>query len=199
MRAKRSEIGVLALAALGLGLAACGGLSGGTASQRATAAASTGAPATAWSPAHKNDRDNDSDHNDDDNGALLYGHTANAADRRVSVALLKSYYAAAAAEDGAKTCPLLVPVIAESVVENDGRSGPLRGNTCAAVMTKLFKLHHRSLVEKNATLKVLDIRVEGDKALDILEFPAIPEVREMTERRVGGTWMLLELLDGMIE
>jgi hypothetical protein len=33
----------------------------------------------------------------------------------------------------------------------------------------------------------------------VLDFPAIPVVRLMTERRVGHTWRLLELLDGMLE
>ncbi|MGC2374853.1 MAG: hypothetical protein WA484_13355 [Solirubrobacteraceae bacterium] len=197
----RRLLGTLGVAALGLGLAACGGSNGGTTSHNASSSSSTGASKIVESnfSTHHNDRDNDGDHNDDDAGILLYGHAAGPADRRISVALVKRYYAAATGEDGAAACPLLVPFIAESVVETDGHSPGLRGKTCAAVMSKLFKLHHRLLAEKNATLKVIGVRVEGNKALVILEFPFIPEAREITERRVGSTWKLLELLDIMLE
>jgi hypothetical protein len=193
---------------LGLGLAACGGSNGDAASQtasnhapshrtKANGSAST-ATATNFST-RNNDRDNDGDHNDDDAEVLEYGHTANATDRRVSVTLVKRYYAAAAAEDGAKGCSMLAPFIAESIVENDGQAEELRGRSCATVMHKLFKLHHRRLAEKNATLKILDVRVDGNKALAILEFPFIPEVRKLVERRVGSTWRLLEPLDSILE
>lgn len=198
----------LILAVLGLGLAACGGSNGDAASQttsnhapshhtKANGGAST-ATATNFST-HNNDRDNDGDHNNDDAEVLEYGHTANATDRRVSVALVKRYYAAAAAEDGAKGCSMLAPFIAELVVENDGQAEELRGRSCATVMHKLFKLHHRRLAEKNATLKILDVRVDGNKALAILEFPFTPEVRKLVERRLGSTWRLLEPLDSILE
>jgi hypothetical protein len=185
-----------------LALTGCGGSGAGTASGGATGAATTaGASTTIESnfSTHNNDRDNDGDHNNDDGWILHYGHTANPSDRRTSVALLKRYFAAAAAKDGATGCSSLVPFIAASVVENDGHSAGLIGKTCAVVMTKLFKMHHKLLAEKNATLRVMDVRVLGDKALAILDFPAIPEMRQIAERRVGNTWKLLDLLDGILE
>ena len=66
-------------------------------------------------------------------------------------------------------------------------------------MSKLFKLHHKPLAAKNASLRVLAVRVEGQKALVVLGFPNIPEVRQITARRVAGTWRLLDLLDGILE
>jgi hypothetical protein len=148
---------------------------------------------------HHNDRDNDGDHNDDDAVTLGFGHAANAADRRESVALVTRYFAAAVAANGVTGCALLVPFVAESVVEDDGHSPGLFGSSCAAVLAKLFKLHHRELVAKQATMKVIEVRVRGDRALAILDFPNIPEVRQIDERRVGDSWKLLQLLDRFIE
>jgi hypothetical protein len=179
--------------ALIAGVTACAGTG--------TRMASRGSTATVGSDfsTHKNDRDNDGDQNDDDGKVLGYGHAADAADRRTSIGLVTRYFAAAAAEDGAKACASLVPFIAESVPEDDGHQPGLRGKTCAVVMSKLFKVHHQLLTMKSATLRVIGVRVEGDKALAILEFPTIPEVRQITERRVGSAWRLLDLFDGILE
>jgi hypothetical protein len=148
---------------------------------------------------HNNDRDNDGDHNDDDARIVYFGHTADTADRRSSVSLLTRYFAAAAAGNGAAGCAQLAPFLAESLAEEYGRSSGLRGATCPAVLSKLFRLHRGMLVRKWATLRVVGVRVEGDRALAILYFGAIPETRQMTERRVGGVWRLVQPFDGLIE
>jgi hypothetical protein len=190
---------LLAALAVGLGVAACGnsGKSAVPPANAATHGATTNA-APNFST-HDNDRDNDGDHNDDDEKVLYFGHAANAADRRDSVALVTRYFAVAAAENGAAGCRMLVPFVAEGLPEQDGQSPHLRGSTCAVVLSKLFKLHHSLLAKKQATLHVIAVRVEGGRALTILDFPTIPEVRQMIERRVGGTWKMLELLDGILE
>jgi hypothetical protein len=185
-------------AALVMGLAACEASSERTAPTTRPSVASTGAASSDFSTYH-NDRDNDGDHNDDDENVLGFGHAADPADRLASVALVERYFAAAAAANGAQACRLLAPFVAESVPEDDGHSPGLRGRTCPVVMSKLFELHRRLLVEKKTTLKVVGVRVEGDKALAILEFPTIPEVRQIAERRVKGTWRVLELLDNILE
>lgn len=130
---------------------------------------------------------------------LDYGNPANAADWRRSVALVKRYFAAAAAADGAGACRLLVPLSAESVVERDGGSPPLRGRTCAVVMSKLFRLHHRMLAEKSAALEVIAVRIKDDRGLAVLNFPEIHEARQIGLRRVRGTWKVVDLLDGIME
>ena len=178
------------MAALAASPIACGGSSHG--------GAITTAPPPNFST-HHNDRDNDGDHNDDDGKVLYFGHAADAVDRQVSVALVTRYFTAAAAENGTAGCSMLAPFVAESVAEDDGQAPPLLGKTCHVVLSKLFKLHHQLLVEKHVTLRVIGVRVKGNRALAILDFPKIPEVRQMPERRIGGRWWLLDLLDGILE
>lgn len=195
----RPPAGIFLIIAIGLGTAACSGSGGSTASHLHSGAGAGAASGAVNSSTHKNDRDNDGDENDDDGRYLYYGHAADAADRRVSTALITRYFAAAAAENGARACALLVPLLTESVVEENGHSPALRGRTCAVVMSKLFKLHHRLLAEKSASLRVIAVRVEGYKGLVIFEFPEIPEVRLIAERRVHGTWRVMGLLDSILE
>jgi hypothetical protein len=206
-RTTKSRLSLFAIMAIGLGLGACGvglGACGGshvktTFGGYPVVTDHTSKVVTPNFSTHNNDRDNDGDHNDDDEKVLDYGHAADVADQRSSTTLMTRYFAAAAAEDGAGVCPLLVPIVAESVVEEEGRSPGSKGSTCAAVMSKLFKLHHQLLAQKQATLRVIKVRVEGNRALAVLEFPTIPEVRQMTERRVAGAWKLVNLFDGILE
>jgi hypothetical protein len=190
----RQLVGLLALVTLGLALAACGSSSGHVPPGLAGSSATEPNFST-----HHNDRDNDGDHNDDDGKVLFYGHAADASDQRASSTLVRSYFAAAAAENGAQACALLAPFVAESVPEEDGHSPQLRGKTCTVVMSKLFKLHHKPLAAKSASLQVIAVRVEDQKALVVLDFPNVPEVRQIAERRIAGTWRLLDLLDGILE
>jgi hypothetical protein len=181
----RAPSALLALALLALGPAACGG---------------SGAARPATSAAHaKRDRDLDNDNNDDDQLVLGFGHVASAGEARPIVALVKRYYAAAAAEDGRAACRMLAPFVAESVAENQGQSPRLRGGTCPVVMSKVFAVQHRELAAKSADYRFVRIGVEGDHALVALEFPAISEVHQLTLRRIGGRWWVLHLIDDHIE
>ncbi|MGC2374842.1 MAG: hypothetical protein WA484_13295 [Solirubrobacteraceae bacterium] len=182
---------LLTTAFLGLAVCACGGASN-LATSNATRVGSNS------TTTYRNDRDNDGDNNDDDEQILDFGHTADAADNRAITALVTRYYAAAAAEDGTGACSLLTPFIAESVVE-DYRHTSLNGKSCPAVMSKLFKRQHREILSKNATLKVMRVGIEGNSSLVVLDFPTIPEVREITVRRSANTWTILSLLDGILE
>src|ERR1700691_4044077 len=174
-------LAVLMIILLSLGAAACGG-AGGTSNH-----------------VIKRDRDNDNDNNDDDAHVLNYGHAAIGAEKREITSLVRGYYAAAVAEDGAKACSMLYPLLAETVPEDYGRSIPLRRRSCAAVMTKLFMRRHQLLVGESSTLKVYAMRVAGDRALTILSFAALPEARQIPERRVGDVWKVADLLDTIIE
>jgi hypothetical protein len=192
-RTIRVLLSLLAGLALALGPAACGGAGKSTAPTANTAAHD--ANATPNFSTHNNDRDNDGDHNDDDEKVLYFGQAAGTADRRELIALVTRYFAAAATENGAAGCRMLVPFIAEGTAEQQGQAG----STCAFALSELFKQHHPLLAEKQATLRVIGVRVEGNRALAILDFPNIPEVRQIGERRVGNTWKMLDLLDGIIE
>jgi hypothetical protein len=180
-------LGLLAVVLLALGVTACG------------SSMSHGSTATTASTT-KRDRDNDNDNNDDDAHVLYYGRAPSAPERQAIVSLVTSYYAASAAEDGAKGCTLLMPFVAESVAENYGHNPGLRGKTCAVVLSKLFAQNHSLLSGKNATLKFYTVRVDGTRALTVLSFSTLPEVRQLTERRdAAGAWKVLNLFDGILE
>jgi hypothetical protein len=178
-------LALLAIALLGLGASACSGTSKTT-------------PAAANQPA-KPDRDNDGDNNNDDAKVLNYGHAAGPTELRELTALVRHYYAVAAASDGAGACAMLYPLTAESIVEENGNTQGLRGRTCAVVMSKLFELHHQTLVSDDASVKFYLVRVRGNRALTLLTFAGPPEVRQLPERRVGATWKVFAPLDGIIE
>lgn len=191
----RSLLALLLAAAVGAALAACGSSSGDAHVRGANAGAGN-----AGAQAHrKKDRDNDEDNNDDDEHVLAFGQPAQPAERRAITALVDSYFAAAAAENGHRACALLTPFVAQSVPEMWGHTAALRGRSCPVVMTKLFKLHHALLAGKQATMQVIRVGVEGDHSLIALEFGSIHEARQMPARRVGGRWTILYLLDTIIE
>jgi hypothetical protein len=178
----RALLAALAAMLLCLGMVACGGSS---------------AANTTQTPAH--DRDNDGDHNDDDAHLLDYGHAAYGAEKQAIVATLREYYAVAAAENGAKACSMLDPVIVESVVEDYGHTSELSGKTCAQVVTKLFVRDHATLAGENATFKIYAVRVNGRIELTVLSFASLPEVRQLSVRHEDGSWKVLGLEDGIIE
>lgn len=179
-----------------LAVAACGG-SGKLAAD--TPVSSNGATVISSFPGDRNDRDNDGDRNDDDRRNLSYGRAANPTERHELTRLVRRYLAAASAENGAAACSLLAPFVAESVVETYGHTRDLLGKSCARVMSKLFAHNHTELAAKVSSFRVATVRVAGDKALTILEFPAIREVRQMIERHIGRRWRVLGLLDDIIE
>jgi hypothetical protein len=206
----RSLLALLTIPLLSLGASACGGAakSGGSALRASTTLASgnsaTGTSSTSAAQSvppkdHDEDRDGspNSRYDSDDYAVLTFGHEAGTADRRVITALAKGFYAAAAAEDGAKACSLIYSLLAESVPETYGEvaTGPpeLRGKTCAVVMTKLFKRDHQELIVHNATLKVTGVRVEAKIGYVLLSFKGVPD-RHMALHREFGVWKIDSLI-----
>jgi hypothetical protein len=148
------------------------------------------------------DRDNDSDSNgksyyDGDDSFRGYGHPVSTADKLAVTALLKRYYAAAAAANGATACTLLNSKIEGSVVENLGRPPEpayFRGNTCATVMSKVFALNHRQLSAYAARLTVSTVLLNRTGALAVLDFKTLPG-RVIAVTREHGVWKVGSLLD----
>jgi hypothetical protein len=167
--------------------------SGGTSGRRQGPATVSAVPA---SFGDGNDRDDDGDHNNDDAHVLLFGEAAGGTDRKESIALVKNYFAAAAAGDGAAGCRLLVPFVAAALPEIAGHQP---GAGCALTLSRQFARRHRLLVEKRATMRFLAVRVHGNRGLVVLAFPTVREVRQMVEWRVAGHWRLLHIFDGIIE
>lgn len=149
------------------------------------------------------DRDNDSDnstgsyYDSDDNSVRYFGHAADSADRYAITALIKHYYALAVAQDGVAGCSLIISGIARSIPGDLGRPpGPpyLRGDTCAAVLSKVFKENRRQLAAYAAALQVTGVRVAGNRALAVLGFKTLPG-RQFHLAREGNAWKLEGLLD----
>lgn len=150
------------------------------------------------------DRDNDSDnptHNyydSDDDAERRYGHAASAPVRRVVTALVKRYFAAAIARDGASACTMIYPAIANSIPETlGGSAGPpdLRGSkTCPEIMTKLFEQNHAQLSVYARLLQIDAVRVDGKRALTILRFKGLP-ARQIAAELEHGVWTIEGLLD----
>jgi hypothetical protein len=173
----RPLVGLLAIALLSAGAGACGR----TGTSRSSVAEPPSLPArhpTADTGAFHKGVDGDfddgySDHPyDNDNGEIVdLGSAASAADERAVASVLKRYYVAAAAGDGATGCSL--SYLSSSVVEDFGRPpGPpaLRGTTCAVVMSKIFKQRHAELAAEAATVHVAAVRVKGDVGVALLSY-----------------------------
>jgi hypothetical protein len=200
---------------LGICLAACGSADKGASPSTHDSAASTAAKTVAVStvPSHappapvqtKTDADKDNDSgaiaaDEKNNSSVLdLGHAASASDQRAIAALIKRYYAAALAENGAKACSMLYSTIAESVPEDYGISPPsqpyMRGTTCPAVLTLLFKHYHPQIALEYPKLEVARVRLVEHQGIAVLHFGALPE-RQISVGREGHTWKLKALLDG---
>jgi hypothetical protein len=200
----RSLFALLIAIALSSVATACGGVSKGAGSTShvssqtaasSSASASTSPGATQASRPVENDNDGDGDGGADDNG---WGHAASTGDRRAVVALVKRYYAFAAADDGTAACSLIYSIFAEEIPEVYGEppgEPALRGKTCGVVMSKFFRQIHRWLTTDLATLEVIDVRVKGLRGLALLSFKNTPEhdIPVHLEHRV---WKIDALLDG---
>jgi hypothetical protein len=149
------------------------------------------------------DRDGDSDNNSgsyydkDDKSVRGFGHAANARDRLAIASVVRQYFAAGAARDGASACSMLVSSLARAVPEDLGRSSALpyaHGDTCARVMSKLFRENHHQLSLFASRLKVAGVRVSGDRGLAVLGFRGLPG-RQMGVSRESHRWKIEVLLD----
>lgn len=155
---------------------------------------------TSTSNKYDNDADFDNDtiknktYNDiDDSPIADSGEPANAAQERAITALVNSYYAAAAAGDGAKACRLIYSTLEEAIPEDYGQPpGPAysRGKTCAVVMSKIFAHAHRQLAGGFAVTRV---RVDGKEARVLLGSKTLP-ASFILLRRERGAWKIYELL-----
>lgn len=143
------------------------------------------------------DFDNDTHENagyldSDDSSIQAFGQAPSAVEDRAIAALVSRYFAAAAAGDGAKACPLIYSLLAEAIPEDFGRSpGPAyaRGKTCAVVMSKIFKHDHAQL----AGVQVTGVRVSGNEARALLGSKALP-AGSILLRREHRAWKMDALL-----
>ncbi len=123
-----------------------------------------------------------------------FGHPAGASDSAQVAVLVKRYYAAAAAGDGARACALLFFALEESVAElYHWAPGPryLNGaDSCQAVLSRVFAHFHAQLgIRPGVEL----VRVEGKLAKALLIWPPLPP-GYVEVRREGSSWKLDSLL-----
>lgn len=201
----KSLLGLIVVGSLCLSLAACGDSKGAGPTSQAAAGVktSTTPPDTAPAPLETKadaDKDNDLGTAQDDpnnNSVLDFGHAANASNTRLITTLIKRYYAAAYAEDGAKACSMIYSLTAESVPEDFGQSPPgpqyMQGKTCSAVLTLLFKHFHPQIALELPKLKVARVRLLEHHGMAVLSFGAMPELAIYIVRE-GHTWRLVDLL-----
>jgi ketosteroid isomerase-like protein len=151
----------------------------------------------------KNDNDADFDndyknenkgyYDSDDNSSRLYGHAARIREKQVLTAVVKHYFAAASAGDGATACSLFKSNYGKAIPEDYGQApGPayMRGKTCAAVMSLLFKHLHARFAD---SAEVTDVRVDGNRALVLLGSKTVP-ASYVTLERQHSVWGIVGLL-----
>jgi hypothetical protein len=212
-----ATLATLAPLAAGVGLSACGSSAGSThsaGSDSRSAIVETVAGITSTVPITptmmaggyaKDDADGD---NDDENGrqhkstanddaATLaeYGHPVAAAERRQIEAVVKRYYAAAVAGNGAVGCSLLFSSLAAALANGQSQSTPSGRAACAAAAAKMFDEKHQHWVsDEVATMVVPSVNVRGQFGLAVLGFHTQPEGKILVQRE-GHAWKLGALLD----
>jgi hypothetical protein len=211
----KPPLALLATALLGLGMTACGGAAATTPPSPLSPTAGTTDEATAGPPTHvgsssgylKNDGDKDSDDAERDRASpegdasiifAPFGHRASTADARAVTNVVKSYYAASAAQDGAKACSLLTASLALGVGADHAGSVGIARERCAASMSLLLKQQHRQLVADDvATMVVTSVHVKGNLGVAALGFRAMPESELLVERE-GHAWKIDALFAGLM-
>jgi hypothetical protein len=202
--------GLLLTMLLGCGIAACGSTTASTTSQAASDTVPTGIVPKATAPLKAPPRPGIDDTYDEDDKASrdveehddeeieIYGKPASPSEWQAAAAFAKAYFTAAAAENGAAACALLVPSLAQGMGGNyEKPSDPsyLHGKTCAEVMTKFFKHRHKLMTAEAAGFEVTDVRVTSRTAFVLLAFKGIRERRYMGVERFGKGWKLEALID----
>ncbi len=123
-----------------------------------------------------------------------FGHPAGAADSAQIAALVKRYYAAAAAGNGTKACSLLFFALEESVAESYHWAPAPRylngADSCQAVLSRVFARFHAQLRIRPA---VALVHVEGKLAKALLIWPPLPP-GYVEVKREGSSWKLDSLL-----
>jgi hypothetical protein len=211
-------LALLAATLLSLGACACGGTGGATSSRAAASALADASGATAHfrgdgddddeagqRTGNPNDHDADFDYDTgtasqsyedrDDRGVFAFGQPASAADERAIAALVKRYFKAAAAVNGARACTMIVArrvkYIGGEDYNNPEGEPYLRGaKNCVSVMSRAFEHFH---VEVSAPFAVTGVRVKGSEALALMGSRTQPASSISLERE-GSVWKVEGLL-----
>jgi hypothetical protein len=196
---------LLVSAAIAACLMACGSSSrspsGGTRSSGTTVASTSAAPPGGYIK-DDGDKDGDDPHPTDpgqDDQSLLatYGHRASTSAAHTISALVKHYYAAALAGDGAQACALLDAGLAAGLISSQSQTKRGAGACAAAVAPLLAQQHQHLLAEDPATMTVTGVYVNGNLGLALLGFRDSPETDIVVERE-GHAWKIGALIDSNV-
>lgn len=195
----RAALALSAIAVLSTVVAACGG-AGDPHPVRTVTSASNISSAAVHDPHGYLKSDGDDD--PDDRGATksrddeqeMIGRSSqksSPADLKAVSIVVKRYFAAALAEDGARGCAMLERSLAAAIAGEAPQGKP----SCATALTHLFRVQHRYVsAEEPATMIITGVHVEGNEALTTLGFRRTPE-GEVILKREGGHWKLDALFD----
>lgn len=125
-----------------------------------------------------------------------YGRAPSAPEADAIVTLVKRYYAAAAAENGALACSLTYYIEVETLPEQyGGPPGPrwLHGaSTCPALLTRVFEHFHSELT---GSVDALAVRVKDGRGKELVDFPGLRLPEGVVKvRREGDAWKVDGLL-----
>ena len=177
---------------LGAGVLGCGA----SASQNASSAsAQSTAAVQRKSQQYRPTKDGDGDY---DNGTddLGFGYPATPRDVRDATALIRRYYAAVAADDGAIACSLTNSAVVKEIAQPEVR---IKGGrilprlSCPEALARNFRPIVKELAYKRDALVVLRVRVLDNTGLAILRFGTT--VRDITLYREHGHWKIQSMLD----
>ncbi len=130
-----------------------------------------------------------------DNAALLFGHEASPAEKRPITMLVNAYYAAAAKDEGKRACSMLHSWTVEATVDEYRDNPHLRGDSCAVILSKLFRKEHHRLAIDHATLEITSVRISGRRALVLPRFEKAFLPVQIGVRIEGGRWKIWDLFD----
>ena len=143
--------------------------------------------------------DNDSDEpvpesykfpDSDDRPVFEFGKPARAATRGEIAAVVKRYYAAGAAGDGAGACEVFMPFLANGAAQEYTLPGQSHHfPTCAALMSAMFA---QSRQELSAPVTVVSVRVRGHEARAIVASRTL-RASQLELMRHAGSWRMLAL------
>lgn len=180
--AMRALAAMLAIGLLSVGVAACAG----SGAHEKTALVKLQRPAQQVTPLNVRKT----------RSYLTFGQPASDVDTNAVAIVVKRYYAAVQANDGAKACAQIARTMARAIPED---VGPLAQHhkSCAVVMSRFFKERSGRPTANVAAIEVTSVRIKGDQAIALLRSPAM-HAGELTMRREGKVWKVSDLIGSVL-
>lgn len=122
-----------------------------------------------------------------------FGTAASANDRTAVTTLVKSYYAAIAADRGKAACALLGARIHGVIERSLGSTKLARGRGCEGTLTTVFRHSHGRPGIVEAAVTVTGVRVKGNRGYALISTKLRPHEQIRIERE-HGAWKIAALI-----